>query len=98
MKAPIGSKHGLGKGLAVGEIAFDALEWSARQAAHIGSGPQKRFDAMAPGSQFMHKISADETRSAGNKAVHTTPMVGVCPCHFKPNIPAFDLFLCDPTL
>src|SRR5436309_4267638 len=98
MKAPIGSQHGLGKGLAVAEIAFDALERSARQAAHVGSGPQKRLDAMTAGGQFVHQVSADETRSARNKAVHTAPMLGVYRRYFKPNIPALAAFLSALTL
>src|SRR3989442_11832 len=92
MKAPIGSQHGLGKALAVAEIAFDALEWSAGQAAQIGSGPQERSDSMSAGGQFMDQVSADETRSAGNEAVHPAPMLGVYRWHFKPNIPASSTF------
>ena len=70
MKTPIAPAQNLLETRSLADVSLDRLKRCAGQAAQIGARPQQRFHSMASCGQFMHQVSADEPRCAGNEAIH----------------------------
>ncbi|EEF62981.1 Tetratricopeptide TPR_2 repeat protein [Pedosphaera parvula Ellin514] len=75
MKTPIAAAHGGGVGGRIRDIAGDAFEINALEAAEVGIGTQQCLDTMAVSDQFVDKVGANKTRGAGDKTIHIERLI-----------------------
>ena len=70
VKAPLAPLQRLPELRHVAQVSLDPLVLDVAQPPHVAPGPQKRLDPVFARDQLMYKVRTDETRGAGNEAVH----------------------------